>query len=69
MVECWSPKPMIGVRISYLLQTIKYMEINKLISEALGEFYNQYNLAKEIVDVTISMIKNHQKKNNFFSKN
>lgn len=68
MVECWSPKPKMGVRFSHLLQIIKYMEINKLISEALGEFHNQYDLAKEIVDETISMVKTHQKKNIFSVK-
>ena len=44
------------------------MEINKLITEALGEFHNQYNLAKEIVNETILMIKTHQKKNIFSVK-
>ena len=42
--------------------------IENLINEALGEFSNQYNLAKEIANKTISMVKTHQRKLRFETK-
>lgn len=42
--------------------------IENLINEALGEFPNQYNLAKEIANETISMVKTHQRKLRFETK-
>lgn len=45
------------------------MTIGKLITEALGEFPQQYALAKEIANTAIEMVKTHDKKNNFKPSN
>ena len=41
------------------------MEVNEFLFEALGEFRNQYVLAKEIASVAVEMVKTHDKKSSF----